>query len=108
MDTNGGGWTRMDVNGCEWTRMGRGWPWMKRMGVDGRGWTRMVVLVIIKSSVRKKKYLLDVWGATSMWLSDDTRGGGDGHCRRAMVATVDCGCVNGRVACGCIECDADG
>ena len=60
----------------------------------------MVVLVIIKSSVRKKKYLLDVWGATSMWLSDDTQGGGDGRCRRAMVATVDRGCVNGRVACG--------
>ena len=57
---------------------------------------------------KEKKYLLDVWGATSMWLSNDTRGGGDGCCCCAMVATVDHGCVNGHIACRCIECDADG
>ena len=79
-------------------------------GADGCGWTPMVVLVIIKSSVRGKKYLLDAWGATNMWLSDNARGGGGGRRRRhrAVVATVDRGCANGRVACGCIECDADG
>ena len=33
---------------------------MEWMGVDGHGWTQMVVLVIIKSSVRKKiTYLMD-------------------------------------------------
>ena len=73
-------------------------------GADGCGWTPMVMLVIIKSSVRGKKYLLNAWGATSMWLSDNARGGRRRrHHHRAVVATVDRGCANGRVACGWIE-----
>ena len=86
--------------------------WMAMDGADGCGWMWMDTddgAGDYQVECNEKNYLLDVWGATSMWLSDDARGsGGGGHCHCAMVATVDRGCANGRVSCGCIECDADG
>ena len=50
-----GAWMAMDgVDGC-------GWMWMDADGGAGD----------YQVECNEKNYLLDVWGATSMWLSDD-------------------------------------
>ena len=84
---------RWDMNGRGWSR----WPWMDTDGDAGD--------YQIECKGKKNTYLMH-GGATSMWLSNNARGGGGGgggggHC--AVVATVDRGCVNGRIACGWIE-----
>ena len=53
----------------------RGWTWMGTGG--GRGWTRVLVLVIIAFSGKKKKTHLMNW--SNAWLSVDARGGGSGR-----------------------------
>ena len=65
-------WAQVGMTGDE-----RGWGWMGTGG--GRGWTRVLELVIIalsgKKEEKKKTYLMN-WA--SVWQSVDVRGGGSG------------------------------
>ena len=105
MEVDGHEWRWMDADERRWDVNGRGWSGWVWMGTNGDAGDYQI-------KCKGKKYLLDAWGATSMWLSDNARGGGGGGRgrgrHRAVVATVDRGCANGRIACRCIKCDADG
>ena len=50
-------WTWMDVS----LRMCCMWTWIVLDVADGRGWTQMLVLVIMALSGNKKQNLLDEW-----------------------------------------------